>query len=76
MKFSLLLYLLKNINKIVSRDTLLEILWSDTDFIDDNTLSVNVTRLRKRLEEVGITDAIETKRGQGYMLINNWESKE
>ncbi|PSM03844.1 DNA-binding response regulator [Clostridium botulinum] len=75
-EFSLLLYLLKNINKIVSRDTLLEILWSDTDFIDDNTLSVNVTRLRKRLEEVGITNAIETKRGQGYMLINKWESKE
>ncbi|WP_164509038.1 response regulator transcription factor [Clostridium rectalis] len=71
-EFSLLLYLLKNINKIVSRDTLLEILWNDTDFIDDNTLSVNVTRLRKRLEEVGITNAIETKRGQGYMLINNW----
>ncbi|MBP1865818.1 DNA-binding response OmpR family regulator [Clostridium tetanomorphum] len=71
-EFSLLLYLLKNINKIVSRDTLLEILWSDTDFIDDNTLSVNVTRLRKKLEEVGITNAIETKRGQGYILINNW----
>ena len=71
-EYSLLLHLLKNINKIVSRDTLLEILWNDTDFIDDNTLSVNVTRLRKRLEEVGITNAIETKRGQGYMLINNW----
>lgn len=71
-EFSLLLHLVKNINKIVLRDTLLEILWSDTDFIDDNTLSVNVTRLRKRLEEVGITNAIETKRGQGYMLINNW----
>ncbi|EJO5346362.1 response regulator transcription factor [Clostridium botulinum] len=74
-EFSLLLYLLKNINKIVSRDTLLEILWNDTDFIDDNTLSVNVTRLRKRLEEVGITNAIETKRGQGYMLVNNWHIK-
>ncbi|WP_035291912.1 MULTISPECIES: response regulator transcription factor [Clostridiaceae] len=71
-EFSLLLHFVKNINKIVSRDTLLEILWSDTDFIDDNTLSVNVTRLRKRLEEVGITNAIETKRGQGYMLTNNW----
>lgn len=71
-EFALLLYLTKNINKIVSRDTLLEILWSDTEFIDDNTLSVNVTRVRKRLEEVGITDAIETKRGQGYIFINNW----
>lgn len=71
-EFALLLYLAKNINKIVSRDTLLEVLWSDTEFIDDNTLSVNVTRVRKRLEEVGITDAIETKRGQGYIFINNW----
>lgn len=71
-EFSLLLYLVKNINKIVSRDTLLEILWSDTEFIDDNTLSVNVTRVRRRLEEVGIVNAIETKRGQGYMLVNNW----
>lgn len=71
-EFSLLLYLTKNINKIVSRDALLEILWSDTNFIDDNTLSVNVTRLRKRLEEVGIINAIETKRGQGYMFMKNW----
>lgn len=71
-EFALLNHLVKNINKIVSRNTLLEILWSDIDFIDDNTLSVNVTRVRKRLEEVGIIDVIETKRGQGYMLINNW----
>ncbi len=71
-EFSLLLCLTKNINKIVSRDALLEILWSDTNFIDDNTLSVNVTRLRKRLEEVGIINAIETKRGQGYMFMKNW----
>jgi DNA-binding response OmpR family regulator len=71
-EFSLLLYLVKNINKIVLRDTLLEILWNDIDFIDDNTLSVNVTRLRKKLEEVCINDAIETKRGQGYILTNNW----
>ncbi|WP_072986065.1 response regulator transcription factor [Clostridium cavendishii] len=72
-EFSLLLHLVKNINKIVTRDTLLEILWSDTEFIDDNTLSVNVTRVRKRLAEIGIKDAIETKRGQGYRFLNNWE---
>lgn len=72
-EFSLIFYLVKNINKIVSRDSLLEILWNDIDFIDDNTLSVNVTRLRKKLEEVGITNAIETKRGQGYVLVSNWE---
>jgi DNA-binding response OmpR family regulator len=44
----------------------LEALWDDTDFVDDNTLSVNVTRVRRRLEEIGICDAIETKRGLGY----------
>lgn len=71
-EFSLLYTLLKNANKIVSRETLLEVLWNDIDFIDDNTLSVNITRLRKRLEEIGIKDAIETKRGQGYMLTTNW----
>lgn len=71
-EFSLLSCLVKNINKIVSRDTLLEILWNDTEFIDDNTLSVNVTRVRKKLLEMGIRDVIETKRGHGYMLVNNW----
>ncbi|MBB6214278.1 DNA-binding response OmpR family regulator [Anaerosolibacter carboniphilus] len=71
-EFILLHSLLKNVNKIVSRETLLEELWSDIEFVDDNTLSVNITRLRKRLEEVGIVDCIETKRGQGYRLISNW----
>ncbi|MDD6793909.1 MAG: response regulator transcription factor [Clostridiaceae bacterium] len=73
-EFTLLYHLVKNINKIVSRDKLLEILWSDTDFIDDNTLSVNVTRVRKKLETIGIKYAIVTKRGQGYELLDNWHS--
>lgn len=71
-EFLLLYSLLKNVNQIVSREELLEILWNDIDFVDDNTLSVNITRLRKRLEDIGIEDAIETKRGQGYRLVNNW----
>ena len=71
-EFQLLYALLKNLNKIVSRETLLEVLWNDTDFVDDNTLSVNITRLRKRLEELGINGAIETKRSQGYMMLSNW----
>ncbi|MDD3223135.1 MAG: response regulator transcription factor [Clostridium sp.] len=74
-EFALLSCLVKNMNKIVLRDTLLEILWNDTEFIDDNTLSVNVTRVRKKLGEAGINDAIKTKRGQGYMLVNNWKDK-
>lgn len=71
-EFQLLYSLLKNVNKIVSRETLLEVLWNDVDFVDDNTLSVNITRLRKRLEELDIEEVIETKRGQGYKLVNNW----
>lgn len=71
-EFQLLYSLLKNVNKIVSRETLLEVLWNDVDFVDDNTLSVNMTRVRKRLEEIGITKVIETKRGQGYKIVPNW----
>lgn len=71
-EFLLLYSLLKHVNNIVSREELLEILWNDIDFVDDNTLSVNMTRLRRRLEDIGIKDAIETKRGQGYRIVNNW----
>lgn len=71
-EFQLLYSLVKNKDKIVSRETLLEVLWNDIDFVDDNTLSVNMTRVRKRLEEIGIKDVIETKRGQGYRIIANW----
>lgn len=53
---------------IVTRETLLEALWDDVQFVDDNTLTVNVTRLRKKLEELGLSKVIETIRGQGYKL--------
>ena len=46
----------------------MDVLWENDCFIDDNTLSVNITRLRSKLEELGLKDIIETKRGQGYML--------
>lgn len=71
-EFQLLYSLLKNVDKIVSRETLLEVLWSDVDFVDDNTLSVNMTRVRKRLEDLGINEVIETKRGQGYKIAVRW----
>lgn len=57
--------------QIVSRDQLLEALWDDVQFVDNNTLTVNVTRLRKKLEEIGLSETIETVRGQGYKLILN-----
>ncbi|MCG5104565.1 response regulator transcription factor [Oceanobacillus alkalisoli] len=59
--------------RVVSRDLLLEKLWDDQAFVDENTLNVNVTRVRKRLQELGIQGAIETIRGAGYRLIVNWE---
>ena len=44
-------------------------LWQDDEFVDDNTLTVNINRLRKKLEEIGAVDYIQTRRGQGYILI-------
>ena len=56
------------IRKAVSRDMLMMHLWESDSFIDDNTLTVNVTRLRKKLEEAGLTDFIQTKKGVGYLI--------
>lgn len=61
--------LLKKRGTIVSRDELMDYLWDRSDFVDDNTLTVNINRLRKRLEGLGFPDVIETRRKQGYMLI-------
>lgn len=67
-EFQLLLILMKNNGKIVSREKLLRALWDDERFVDDNTLTVNINRLRKKIEGAGITNFIETKVGQGYMI--------
>ncbi|HEY8346777.1 MAG TPA: response regulator transcription factor [Symbiobacteriaceae bacterium] len=67
-EFQLLWTLAERAGEIVGREELLEALWDDIDFVDDNTLTVNVARLRRRLAELGLPDAIETKRGQGYRL--------
>ena len=64
----ILYYLIKNQGNIVSREDLMDYLWKSDLFVDDNTLSVNVTRLRKKLEEIGVKDAIETRRGLGYIM--------
>lgn len=67
-EYKILKYLIENRNKIVSREDIMDCLWENESFIDDNTLSVNITRLRSKLEELGLKDIIETKRGQGYIL--------
>lgn len=61
-------HLIKNQGSIVMREQLMEVLWKSELFVDDNTLSVNVNRLRKKLDDLGLKDAIETKRGMGYMM--------
>lgn len=67
-EFKLLRKLIEDADKIVSREKLLEELWDDSSFVDDNTLTVNVTRVKVRLQEMGINDAIKTKRGFGYLF--------
>lgn len=60
--------LLERKGKIVSRDALMFSLWESDSYVDDNTLTVNVTRLRKKLEQAGLVDFITTKKGSGYMI--------
>ena len=67
-EIKILSYLIKNKETIVSRDDLMDFMWNSDIFVDDNNLSVNVTRLRKKLEEVGMEENIETRRGLGYIL--------
>ncbi len=68
-EFKILYYLITNKGKIVSRDELMDYLWDTNEFIDDNTLTVNINRLRTKLEELGYMDIIKTKRGQGYIIL-------
>ncbi|MEG2787582.1 MAG: response regulator transcription factor [Romboutsia sp.] len=67
-EIKILSHLIKNKGKIVSRDDLMNYMWNSDVYIDDNTLSVNITRIRKKLEEIKLKDYIETRRGLGYIL--------
>lgn len=67
-EYNILHFLVIHKGQVVSRDEIIDFLWQSEDFIDDNTLSVNIKRLRTKLEDMGIEDAIETRRGQGYIL--------
>ena len=62
-------YLLSNRGKIVTRDDLMTDLWNNNEFINDNALTVNISRLRSKLQDFGIKDKIETRKGQGYKLL-------
>ena len=67
-EFKILHVLLENKGKAVSRDGIMKQLWESESFIDDNTLTVNVTRLRRKLEEAGLSDFILTQKGVGYRV--------
>ena len=67
-EFRILLILMENKGKVVSREKLMELLWESESFVDENTLSVNVNRLRKRLDAAGLEDFITTKFGVGYLI--------
>lgn len=68
----LLELMMSKVETVVSRDELLEALWDDISFVDDNTLSVNVSRVRRKLEDIGISNAISTVRGVGYKMSVTW----
>lgn len=70
-EIKILYCLAKNKNTIVSRDDIISYLWDSEMFVDDNTLTVNMTRLRSKLESIGVKGVIETKRGLGYLLKCN-----
>lgn len=67
-EFRILSILMENKGNIVTREKIMRKLWESENFVDDNTLTVNVSRLRKKLEYVGKTDFIITKKGQGYII--------
>ena len=62
------LYLLQSQGKIVTRDELMTDLWNNDEYINDNALTVNISRLRAKLKEIGYEDVVETRKGQGYIL--------
>lgn len=67
-EFRILKYLVQNRNKIVTREDIMDCLWENGNFIGDSTLTVNITRVRNKLEEIELKELLETKRGQGYIL--------
>lgn len=67
-EYRILQIFMENIGGVVLRDEIMERLWENDDYVDDNTLTVNINRLRKKLNEIGLYDFIKTKKGFGYMV--------
>ncbi|GGG02325.1 DNA-binding response regulator [Paenibacillus albidus] len=67
-EFIIMQTLMRNLGKIVPRDVLMQALWNDEQFVDDNTLTVNVNRLRRKVAMLGVEDFIVTRKGMGYLI--------
>ncbi|MEH6992241.1 response regulator transcription factor [Neobacillus drentensis] len=67
-EFILLQLMMRNIGKIVSREDLMQALWNEEQFVDDNTLTVNVNRLRRKIAALGLEEFIVTRKGMGYLI--------
>lgn len=74
-EFKIVKYLVEKPNVIVPREDLLNELWDDVSFVDNNTLNVNISRIKTKLTEIGCCDAIHTKRGYGYKFVPYWQEK-
>jgi DNA-binding response OmpR family regulator len=68
-ELKILSLLLNSKGRIVSRERIMQLLWDDDLYVNDNTLTVNINRLRSKLSDLGLKDLIETKKGQGYMIL-------
>ena len=66
--YCILYYLFLNVGQILSKEKLIEYLWNDQYYLDETILLVNINRLRKKLEDIGLTDFVKTKRGVGYYV--------
>jgi two-component system, OmpR family, response regulator YxdJ len=65
--------LMERYPRVAGREDLLEKLWDSQDYVDENTLNVNMTRVRKKFQEIGLHDVVETVRGAGYRLKVSWK---
>ncbi|WP_251551679.1 response regulator transcription factor [Neobacillus muris] len=68
--------LMERYPRVAGREDLLEKLWDDQSYVDENTLNVNIARVRKKFQEIGLPDAVETVRGAGYRLNLSWKEEE
>ena len=68
-EMTIFMYLLSHREHIVSRDELMTELWNNEEYLNDNALTVNISRLRGRFKDIGLEDVIETRKGQGYILV-------